>query len=107
MHGFDAAHVHQRSHFGSRIQAITHAQLFSGSSQALGEAFERTTLYNDPTGRCAALTGGTKGGSNHAFRGQVEISIVQNNHSILTAQFQRAAAQVASTNLCYLSSYLG
>ena len=99
MYSRDAAHIDQRTHLDFWIESITNPQPLCRRLQTFGKAFERAALHDHAAGSGAALTCCTEGSPGDAFGGQVEIPIVQHDHRVLAAQFQRTAAQIASTNL--------
>ena len=47
-------------------------------------------LHDDAAGRGAALSGSAKGAPQAAFDGEVEVGVIEHNHGIFSAQFERA-----------------
>ena len=82
--------VHGRAHVDGLIQTIADLQSLGAVDIAIDEFAVHALLHDDATGGRAALAGRTKCAPESAFDGEIEIRVVEHDHRILAAEFQRA-----------------
>ncbi len=88
--GLELSFVDRRSHFGALVQTVADLQAPGAIDVALHKFGIHALLDNDAAGGGAALAGGSEAAPDAAFDGKVEVGVVQHDHWILAAQFQRA-----------------
>src|SRR3954471_16293718 len=81
--------VNCRSHVGSFVKTIADPKFFRALNQAADELAIDAFLRNDSAGRGAALAGCAKGSPERALDCQIQIRVIEHDHGILAAQFQR------------------
>src|SRR5436305_7904822 len=82
--------VDRRTHVGGLVETIADSQFARALDQAANELAVHTFLHNDATGCSAALPCSAKSSPQSAFESQLQIGIIEHDHGILPAQFQRA-----------------
>ncbi len=78
------------AHLRGFVEAIAHAKFPGAVDKLFYEVLVNTLLHNDAAGRGAALSGGAEGAPQRAFEREIEVGVVEHNHRILAAKFERA-----------------
>src|SRR6266702_321843 len=104
--GFHLLLADDRTDLDVFIQSVTEAKLFGAGHELIDEALVHAFLNNDAAGGCAALSGGAESSPECAFEREFEIGIVEHDHRILAAVFERAALEGACATLADDASYL-
>ena len=90
--------VDGRPHLHRFIQPVADFQFRGALHVAIHKLFINALLHNDAAGGGAALAGGTEAAPEAAFNGEVEIGIIEHDHRILAAQFERAVLKTFRRN---------
>src|SRR4029077_6761902 len=77
----------------SLVQTIAHLQPLGALHQAVDKFPVNALLHNHATRCRAALASSSEGSPESAFNGKVEVGVVEHDHWILAAQFQRAVLE--------------
>ena len=88
--GLELGLVDGRAHFDGLIQAVSDFQAPRPFDIALHEFAVDALLHQNAAGGGATLAGGAEAAPESAFNGQVEIGVVEHDHRVLAAQFERA-----------------
>ena len=88
--GLELAFVDGRAHLGALVDTVANFQPLGALDVALHKFRVDAFLHDDAAGRGAALAGGAEAAPDAAFDGKIEVGVVQHDHGILAAQFQRA-----------------
>ena len=79
-----------RAHLHGFVEAVADFQFLGAVDEALDEFAIHAFLHDDAAGRSAALAGGAERSPERAFDGEIEVGVVEHDHGILAAEFQRA-----------------
>src|SRR2546423_1142178 len=102
--GLELGLVDGRTHVGCLVQAVTHAQGLGAFDIPFYELAIDSLLHNDAAGGGAALAGGSEASPQSAFDGQVEVGVVEHDHGILAAKFERAMFETLGCGSAYDAS---
>src|SRR4030081_106476 len=78
------------SHLGGFIQAGADLQFLGALVIAFDELAVYAFLHDDAAGGSAPMAGGAEASPDSAFDGEVEIGVVEHDHGIFAAEFERA-----------------
>ena len=85
--------VHQRADQHPGLARVAHGQTGTGQRQTLGQRVVDAALRNHAPGAGAPLAGGAPGAKGDAAHGQVQIRAGRDDHRVVAAQLQQAAAE--------------
>src|SRR5207249_1162869 len=86
------------SHLHGFVEAVADLQLLGAVHVALDEFAVDAFLHDDAAGGGATLAGGAEASPESAFNGEIEVGIVEDDHRILAAEFERAMLEALSGN---------
>ena len=82
--------VDGRTHLDGFVEAVADFDLLGAGDEVIDKFAIHALLHDDAAGRGAALSGGAECAPEAAFNGEIEVGIVEHNHRILAAEFERA-----------------
>ena len=85
--------VHRRAHLNRLVEPITDLDLLRARHKVLDKLPVYALLHDDAAGRGAALSGGTERAPESALNGQFEVGVIEHDHGILAAEFERAVLE--------------
>src|ERR1700730_6639772 len=85
--------VHRRTHLDSLVETIADFDLLRARDEVIDELAVNAFLDDDAAGRGAALSGSTESAPESAFDSEFKISVVQHDHRILAAEFERTVLE--------------
>ena len=88
--GLELTLVNSRTHICGLIQSIPDPQLARAFDKAIHKVVINTFFDDDAAGCGAALSSRAERAPQRAFERQLEIGIVEHNHRIFAAEFERA-----------------
>ena len=88
--GLELVLVDRRTHLDGLVEAVADFDLLGAGDEVLDELVVHAFLHDDAAGRGAALSGGAERAPESAFDGEVEVGVVEHDHRILAAEFERA-----------------
>ena len=87
--GLELVLIDRRTHLDGLIEAVANFDLLCACDEVIDELAVNAFLHDDAAGRGAALSGGAERAPEPAFDSQFEIGIVEHDHRILAAEFER------------------
>ena len=87
------------THVGGLVQAIADFQAARPLHQFVSEVPVHAFLHDDSAGRGAALARGTERAPQRAVECEFQIRVIEHNHRIFAAQFERAALEALGGGL--------
>jgi len=102
--GLKLAFVNGRSHFHRLVEAVADFDFPGAGDELVDELAVDAFLHDDAAGRGAALSGGAEGAPEAAFDGEVEVGVVEHDHGILAAEFERAMFEALGGRRAYDSA---
>src|SRR5580698_2105697 len=103
--GRELVFVDGGAHLGFFVEAVADFQMPGKFDITLDELAVDAFLDDDATGCGAALAGGTESTPEAAFDGELEVGVVEHDHGILAAEFERTMFEALGCDLAYNSAY--
>src|ERR1017187_82936 len=93
--------IDRRTHLDRFVEAVADFQFLRARDVALDELAIDALLHDDAAGRGATLAGGAESAPEAAFDGEVEVGVVEDDHGILAAEFERAVFESLGRDAAY------
>ena len=91
--GLHLRRVDRRTHVDALVETVADLQLLRARHELIDELLVHALLHDDAAGRGAALSGRAERSPQRAFQREIEIGVVEHDHRILAAEFQRAVLE--------------
>src|SRR5580700_5762520 len=103
--GLELVLVDRWAHLYGFIQTVADLQGFGAFHVAFDEIAVDALLHNDPAGRSATLTSGSKASPQPAFNREIEVGVVEHDHRILAAEFERTMFEALGSGRAHNASH--
>src|SRR5437870_5574847 len=95
------------THVHALIQAIADPQPLGTVHVAFHELVVDALLHDDAAGRGAPLASGAEAAPQSAVDGEVKVRVIEDDHRILAAEFERAVLEALGCSRAYDATYFG
>ena len=103
--GGELAFVDRGPHLDRWIESVADLQFLRLRHIAVNKFLINTLLHDDAAGRGAALPRGAERAPEPAFNGEIEIRIVEHDHRVLAAEFQRTVFEALRRGRAHNASH--
>src|ERR1019366_6131574 len=91
--GLELILVHRRTHLDGLVETVADFDVLRTRHEVIDKLGVNAFLHDDAAGGGAALSGGAESAPESAFDGKVEVRIVEHDHRILAAEFERTVLE--------------
>src|SRR4029077_4733945 len=97
--------VHRRTHLDGLVETIADLDFLRARDEVIDELVVNAFLNDDAAGRGAALSGGAESAPESALDSEFEVSVVEHDHRILAAEFERTVLEALGARGPHDSAY--